>query len=553
MMKRISSFLLMACLLPLPALAAIEIHGHIKTATGQAPALAHVHLTEIGGTYLRPMRTLQADRSGDFTLEIAKPGLYLLWVTAVDHHLASVPLLLEQAEERVEFTMTLAPYLYKEAFDEVKIIGDWNNFDFGTAETMQKQPDGTFTYDVSIDADTVAYQLLGITVGERSINGTMSERFVYDGGGDYRSVVKTEHGHAHIVFQPQKLYRAKDVTLPRVAFKDNERLAAAYRVYRLFIDGVEKFQRAAATYHDVHGDLTGFKFDFPAIRSELEQTMHESPYREVRELAAVYLVELPLYDTKLRPSDMPYREMFELLGPASPMWAIAPTYLVSTASAVDKEHPETILQQFVDQNPDRRVQAAALSTMLGRAAHQKDTSRVHELYARLKTEYGDVEEIKYVLQRYDPDRHILAGKPVPPFEVKLMGSDEVVSNKTLLGKYYLLDFWATWCGPCVAEMGNLHAAYEKFKGSNFELISFSFDGSPEKVAKFRQKKWRMPWKHVFVGGGFNSDIAKRFEVFGIPKPILVGPDGTILAVEGDLRGENLEQTLTRFLGSHASK
>jgi len=58
----------------------------------------------------------------------------------------------------------------------------------------------------------------------------------------------------------------------------------------------------------------------------------------------------------------------------------------------------------------------------------------------------------------------------------------------------------------------------------------------------------MPWLHAFVEKGFESDLAKRFEVMGIPKPILVDENGNILALETDLRGENLEKTLEKFLG-----
>ena len=57
----------------------------------------------------------------------------------------------------------------------------------------------------------------------------------------------------------------------------------------------------------------------------------------------------------------------------------------------------------------------------------------------------------------------------------------------------------------------------------------------------------MPWLHTFVEGGFNSELAKTFEVLGIPKPILVSPKGIILATEDDLRGPRLERTLSKYL------
>lgn len=112
----------------------------------------------------------------------------------------------------------------------------------------------------------------------------------------------------------------------------------------------------------------------------------------------------------------------------------------------------------------------------------------------------------------------------------------------------MIDFWATWCGPCVGEMEALHKAYAKFKDKNFVILSVSFDASPQDVLKFRQDKWQMPWLHAFADQGFDSKMAKDFETIGIPHPILVDTAGTIVATEEDLRGESLEKTLEKYLG-----
>ena len=59
----------------------------------------------------------------------------------------------------------------------------------------------------------------------------------------------------------------------------------------------------------------------------------------------------------------------------------------------------------------------------------------------------------------------------------------------------------------------------------------------------------MPWKHAFIEGGFQSPVAEAYGVKGIPKPLLIGPDGSIVASGKDLQGENLERTLAKFLGN----
>jgi thiol-disulfide isomerase/thioredoxin len=116
------------------------------------------------------------------------------------------------------------------------------------------------------------------------------------------------------------------------------------------------------------------------------------------------------------------------------------------------------------------------------------------------------------------------------------------------GRYLLLDFWAVWCGPCVAEMRHLHAAEAKYAEQGLAILSVSLDRKPETVARFRAGKWRMPWLHGHAREGIASRKLRAFEIVGIPRPVLLDPAGTIAALDDELRGSNLDATLARFLG-----
>jgi hypothetical protein len=91
--------------------------------------------------------------------------------------------------------------------------------------------------------------------------------------------------------------------------------------------------------------------------------------------------------------------------------------------------------------------------------------------------------------------------------------------------------------------------YEKYRDDGFTILSLSFDDRPDDVTQFRSEgEHTMPWLHAFVTGGFRSTLATTFGVVGIPKPILVGADGSIVATSG-LRGEELDKTLATGVGA----
>jgi len=139
-------------------------------------------------------------------------------------------------------------------------------------------------------------------------------------------------------------------------------------------------------------------------------------------------------------------------------------------------------------------------------------------------------------------------KRAPDFAfVSLDDTARMISNEQLAGKIYLLDFWATWCPPCVEEVPYLSKAYKKYKGKNFEIISLSFDDSREKVMKFRERKYSMPWIHGLVTRGFGDHLAQEFDVENIPRQILIDTEGYIIAEDDALRGEHLETTLAIYV------
>src|SRR5690625_983451 len=136
---------------------------------------------------------------------------------------------------------------------------------------------------------------------------------------------------------------------------------------------------------------------------------------------------------------------------------------------------------------------------------------------------------------------IVKGEPAPDWQAVTFKGDTLSSEK-LQGKYVLLDFWGSWCGPCIQEIPELKKAYYQFRDQNFEIIGFAYEsrGSLERALK----EYRLPWPQVLDD---TADYSSLYLVRGYPSHFLIGPDGTVLEMDQSLNGDQLIPTLEKYL------
>ncbi len=484
----------------------------------------------------KAIQVVEISKDGSYEIELKHDGIFNLTFSGVNHEAITVPILNDRRES-IQLNVKLQRYNYVDNFEDVNIIGDFNHFNFRSSQRMTKQNDGTFTAEFKTDKDSLAYQLLGIEKTGRSINGTMSDKYVYDGGGDYRSVVAVKDGKVKIVFDPSKIKR--DEIKPVVTFRNDDRQSKLYSL-RERLDAREKNYRIEAAKTPGQKPQIDYSKDFADIKQKIESATSDFD-RNIQYINYLHLADL----SGENQNNEIVKKAFKTIEPSSYLWSIDPTVLDLSIQQDNNKNKYEYVDKVINRNKDMGVVAYLFYVKMDEAQSAGNLEEAKKYQSNLKNNFSETPFGKYA-SLIVIDTKITAGKPVPSFSVKsLIDSRKIFSNKSLKGKVYLIDFWASWCQPCIGEMPYLHEAYKKYHDKGFEILSLSFDQKAGDIEKFRKAKWPMPWDHSFVDNGFKSDLAKEFQVEGIPKPILVNKDGKIIATESQVRGQNLLEVLNK--------
>ncbi len=142
-------------------------------------------------------------------------------------------------------------------------------------------------------------------------------------------------------------------------------------------------------------------------------------------------------------------------------------------------------------------------------------------------------------------RAILLGAKFPDFNEKDLDG-KPFSIAQYKGKVVLVDFWATWCGPCVAELPNVLKAYEDYHGKGFEIVGISLDSDEQKMRAFIKER-KMAWSQYFDGKGWDNKLAVQYGVHAIPATYLLDREGKVIG--RDLRGDDLTKAVAKALPS----
>lgn len=522
-----------------------KIKGVVVGYNNEPMALAHVHLTPANSNFLtdNAIQQVEVNKDGGFEMEVEEPGSYTLHLTGVHHKRYTTPINIDGAKN-IEITAKLGTLQQRFNRDSYALSANNNNYNIMGGMKALKTGENEYAFQVTAADLPLKYQFAyGFPVAG------VSEK--------YELITSLRYGSDHYVAIVEDLKEPYEISVdvskfppanlePEVSF-GNEKQDKLAEIQQYIGQQELAYVRARSNHLASGRESSSFSYDWSEARKLLSNEFEASSDKELKERLIVYQLKIGLRGAAVEEEVADYA--LENISPVSNAWAIEPNAIfIATNQKGGLGEYQNYIDEMLNTHANEEVVKSILFSLVRSTKEQENEDDHEYYYAKLVSQFSGSDEALQAEQAFTFARKIQKGSIAPLFSIpSLENENSRITNADFEGKYYLIDVWATWCGPCIFEMENLHEVYELYKEDGFDILSISIDEYKSYVTDFREQKWSIPWKNAYDEGGFRGETMKLFEVYGIPRALLINPEGEIVAMDAELRGENLKQTVGKFL------
>jgi len=496
----------------------LTIKGKLTGSDGKPMVKALIFVFDDAMSYFTSTTPTPVGADGSFELKLKNSGMYSVTFCGLGHNSLnmSIPAFDTKGVAEVEVKLAAAKPLLKKNSAGFRSNAE---ADFFVPAMVQLSGDGKFHYKVNKKLDTLLVQIVPKAY-------FMSTGFAYPGasyladstGGFHTAFFNVKPGF-EIVLDPATLPKITGYNMPEIKFiSDPVDLKTSYMAAdKQTIEFREDNKRLFDYYFDIFKNSKNkVARDFAAMKLYEFNTLAEYPVVENMD------------------------EVMAAITPENAGWSRSFYANREIIESMEKDQQIKYLEKMFDYQGDD-VKSYILYYFKEKPGIAS-ADKYKEFYEKFKKTVTD-EKYAYAMNDLKPPVPI-SEQTLIDFKVKTIDGKDF-SPKQLSGKYFLIDFWGTWCMPCLAEIPAIEKAYAKYKANGFEIISLAF-GSSEEDFKNLRKTNPMPWLHALLNDVDAENIGALYNVEFIPKMLLVSPEGKIIANEETLRDGGLEKKLAEI-------
>jgi len=279
----------------------------------------------------------------------------------------------------------------------------------------------------------------------------------------------------------------------------------------------------------------------------------DSHFEEMSEAAQLKITKdrlaaLDAYVADKANKDKP--DLAKAKGMAAQLRVVVVTKGETTAPALKDAHAKFIASL---ENDDIRQGIEVTGDVADKLVELDDIAGAKAAWAAVSEKFADhpqITQIQGLVKMKSGDLEVIGTEP-KAFTAKDT-KDQEQSIEKYKGKVLMIDFWATWCGPCRAELPNVIAAYKKYHPKGFEVLGVSLDKEDKTVLdKFLEKNPEMTWPQIYDGKFWKSEVAQLYGVQSIPATYLIDQNGKVYRT--GLRGKALDKAIEKLLAKAPAK